>query len=102
MKRRAFLKGAIATAITPGAARAQGKSAARVLKWVPQADLTVVDPVVTTANITRYHAFMIWDQLYGLDSDLRPHPQMVEGHTVEDDGKRWTFRLREGLRFHDG
>jgi peptide/nickel transport system substrate-binding protein len=27
---------------------------------------------------------------------------MVEGHTVEDDGKHWTFRLREGLLFHDG
>src|SRR6516164_6726150 len=63
----------------PLVARAQGKSAARVLKYVPHADLTVIDPVVTTANITRYHALMIWDQLYGIDSDLRPHPQMVEG-----------------------
>jgi peptide/nickel transport system substrate-binding protein len=91
-----------AAAAWPLAARAQGKSAARVLKYVPHADLTVIDPVVTTANITRYHALMIWDQLYGIDSDLRPHPQMVEGHTVEEDGKHWTFRLREGLRFHDG
>jgi peptide/nickel transport system substrate-binding protein len=31
-----------------------------------------------------------------------PQPQMVEGHTVEEDGRRWTFRLREGLKFHDG
>src|SRR5262249_26381732 len=86
----------------PLVARAQGKSAARVLKYVPHADLTFINQFVTTANITRYHALMIWDQLYGIDSDLRPHPQMVEGHTVEEDGKHWTFRLREGLRFHDG
>jgi peptide/nickel transport system substrate-binding protein len=102
MKRRTFLKGAIAATVAPPVARAQVKSAARVLKFVPEADVTVLDPVLTTVNVTRFHALMIWDQLYGIDRDLRPHPQMVEGHTVEDDGKRWTFRLREGLRFHDG
>ena len=102
MKRRTFLKGAIAAAVAPPVARAQVKSATRVLKFVPEADVTVLDPVLTTVNVTRFHALMIWDQLYGIDRDLRPHPQMVEGHTVEDDGKRWTFRLREGLRFHDG
>ena len=75
---------------------------ARTLRYVPQADLTVIDPVVTTAYVTRHHALMVWDQLYGLDGQLRPQPQMVEGHTVEDDGKRWHFRLREGLVFHDG
>ena len=74
----------------------------RVLKFVPQADLTVIDPVMTTAYITRHHGLMVWDQLYGLDSKLQPQPQMVLGHTVEDDGKRWTFKLRPGLVFHDG
>jgi peptide/nickel transport system substrate-binding protein len=100
MLRRDLLKGAAATAAALASpALAQP---ARVLRFVPQADLTVIDPVVTTAYVTRYHALMVWDQLYGLDSELRPQPQMVEGHTVEDDGKRWTFRLREGLAFHDG
>ncbi len=105
MKRRTFLKGSLAGAILPRVAqrvRAAPVTTARVLKYVPHADLTILDPVVTTATITRYHALMIWDQLYGIDSGLRPQPQMVEGHTVEDDGKRWTFRLRDGLRFHDG
>ena len=103
MKRRTFLKGSLVAAISSRVSRrAHAAPAARVLKFVPHADLTILDPVVTTANITRYHALMIWDQLYGIDSGLRPHPQMVEGHTVEDDGKRWTFRLRDGLRFHDG
>src|SRR5215472_15516071 len=102
MKRRTFLTGALASAVLAPAVQTRGASTARVLKYVPHADLTVIDPVVTTAAITRYHAHAIWDQLYGVDSDLRPHPQMVEGHTVEEDGKHWTFRLREGLRFHDG
>jgi len=100
MRRREFLAAATA-AMLPAPGFAQ-PAAARVLKFIPQADLTVVDPVVTTAYITRHHGLMVWDTLYGLDSDLQVRPQMVEGQTVEEDGKRWTFRLREGLVFHDG
>jgi peptide/nickel transport system substrate-binding protein len=77
-------------------------ASARVLRYIPQSDVTVLDPVTTTAYVTRNHGLLIWDQLYGLDAQLRPQPQMVAGHTIEDDGKRWTFRLREGLAFHDG
>lgn len=77
-------------------------AAARTLRYVPQTDLTVLDPVFTTAYITRHHALMIYDQLFGLDSQLRPQPQMVEGYEAEGDGLTWRFRLREGLVFHDG
>jgi len=77
-------------------------NAARGLRYVPQADLTGIDPVMTTASITRYHATMVWDQLYGIDGNLQPQPQMVQGHTLEDGGRLWTFTLRDGLRFHDG
>ncbi|WP_239509877.1 ABC transporter substrate-binding protein, partial [Klebsiella oxytoca] len=46
--------------------------------------------------------FLVFDTLYGRDAEGRLQPQMVEGHVVEQDGLRWTLRLREGLRFHDG
>jgi len=101
MQRRSFLAGAATAAVPLGRAAAQ-KGAARLLRYVPQADLTVIDPVMTTAYITRYHAAMVWDQLYGIDSTLQPQPQMVQGHTLEEDGRLWTFTLRDGLRFHDG
>jgi peptide/nickel transport system substrate-binding protein len=105
MRRRTFLAGAAATSvplrrIAAQTVKAPGK--ASVLRYVPQADLTVIDPVMTTAYITRFHATMIWDQLYGIDSNLQPQPQMVEGHTIEDDGRLWTFTLRDGPRFTDG
>jgi peptide/nickel transport system substrate-binding protein len=101
MQRRSFLAvaaGSLASLSRPALAQGQRNT----LRFVPQSDLTVIDPVFTTAYVTRNHALMVWDQLYGLDSDLRPQPQMVEGHTVEDDGKLWTFTLRPGLKFHDG
>ncbi|MFC0407073.1 ABC transporter substrate-binding protein [Roseomonas elaeocarpi] len=83
----------------PGVARAQDR--AKLLRFVPQADLAVLDPVFTTAAVTTAHAEMVFDNLYGLDEQYRPQPQMVQGHTVSDDGLTWTMVLRDGLRFHD-
>ena len=104
MKRRDFLAAtAAATAGATLAAPALAQTAAaRTLRFVPHANLTVMDPVWTTAYVTRNHGFLVWDTLYGLDAEYRPQPQMVEGHRVEDDGRRWVFTLRSGLLFHDG
>lgn len=99
MLRRHLLTGAATVLAAPTLAQPQG---ARVLRFIPQADLTVLDTVLTTAYITRHHSLMVYDQLYGLDSQLRPQPQMVEGHTLEAGGLLWRFRLRDGLLFHDG
>ncbi|MBX6373003.1 MAG: ABC transporter substrate-binding protein [Acetobacteraceae bacterium] len=92
---------AVAGAALPRFAIAQ-PAQNRVLKMVPQANLTSLDPIWTTANITRNHGFMIYDTLYGMDASFEPRPQMAEGHVVEDDGRRVTITLRTGLRFHDG
>jgi len=74
----------------------------RLLKAVPQANLTSLDPIWTTANVTRNHGYMVYDTLYGTDAQFRPHPQMAEGHMEENEGRRVTITLRSGLRFHDG
>ena len=103
MKRRHFL-GASALSAAAALARpalAQG-TRARMLAFVPQANLTSLDPIWTTATVTRNYAFLVFDTLYGADARLTPSPQMVEGAVVEDDGRRWTMKLRDGLAFHDG
>ncbi len=104
MKRRTFLAtGAAATATATLAAPAIGRAAeARVLRFVPQSDVTILDPIWTTAYVTRNHGFMIFDTLYGIDNTYVARPQMVAGHTVEADGKQWTLTLRDGLAWHDG
>ena len=98
MKRRTLLA-APALLAMPSIARAQ---AARTLRFIPQADLTVLDPMWTTAYVTRNHAFMVYDTLFGQDTSYRPSPQMLESYTTENDGKTWTLTLRPGLMFHDG
>jgi peptide/nickel transport system substrate-binding protein len=75
---------------------------AQTLRFVPQANLSVLDPVFTTATVTGNHGWHVFDTLYGVDAELKPKPQMAEGAEVLDDGKRWRITLRPGLRFHDG
>jgi len=99
MKRRNFVTGAAVTLSLPRIARAQSRS---VLKFVPQADLTILDPITSVSYVTRNHAMLVFDTLYGVDIDNKPHPQMVAGHQIEQDGLQWTLTLRDGLRFHDG
>lgn len=100
MRRREFVAGvgAAAALSAPQIARADS---ARVLRFIPQADLTILDPMWTTAYVTRNHAFMVYDTLFGQDSQYRPSPQMLEGFTTENDGRTWRLTLRDGLRFHD-
>jgi peptide/nickel transport system substrate-binding protein len=98
IKRRTLLAtGAIALA-APHVARSQ---AAKTLKFIPQIDVPLLDPVVTSAYIARNHGFVIFDTLFGQDGDFKAQPQMVDGYTTEADGKTWRLTLRPGLKFHD-
>ena len=100
MKRRDFLAGSAALTLAAPAVRAAGDT--KLLKFIPQADIALLDPHFASALVTRNHAYMVFDTLYGVDDAARPRPQMAAGHVVEDDGKTWKITLREGLRFHDG
>jgi peptide/nickel transport system substrate-binding protein len=100
MKRRTLLRAAAATAL-PRFAIAQPASA-RVLRFVPQSNLTLLDPIVTTAAVTANHAYLVFDTLFGMNAALEAKPQMAEGYTVSDDGRTYLIKLREGLRWHDG
>jgi peptide/nickel transport system substrate-binding protein len=99
LHRRQFLTAAAATLAAPRLARAADQ---RVLKFVPQADLAVLDPIWTTATVTRNHAFLVFDTLYGQDNSFKAVPQMAEGAVPESDGKLWKITLRPGLTFHGG
>ncbi|WP_149541083.1 ABC transporter substrate-binding protein [Siccirubricoccus phaeus] len=103
MRRRHLLQASagITAASLAGPALAQS-ARDRVLRFVPQANLTSLDPIWTTAAVTEAHGWAVFDTLYGLTDDLKLQPQMAEGHSVSDDGRIWQIRLREGLRFHDG
>jgi len=97
MRRRTVLTAAAALA-TPRIVRAESD---RVLRFIPGSDLPSLDPVSGGGNTARDHCNMIYDQLFGLDADYRPHPQMLAGVRTDPDGKTWELTLRDGLLFHD-
>ncbi len=103
MDRRQFLITTSASAATlalPGYLRA----APRVeFRWIPQTDLTLLDPTFTTATITQNHAQMVFDTLYGMDNDYQPHPQMAIGprEGCRRPAAGW-ITLRDPLVFYDG
>ena len=73
-----------------------------VLRVVPHSNLAVLDPIWTTAYMSRNHGYMIYDTLFGTDENGKIKPQMVDSWTVSGDNRLWTFKLRKGLEFHDG
>jgi peptide/nickel transport system substrate-binding protein len=94
-----FTAGVAAALAAPSIARGAANA---TLKFIPQSDLTILDPIVTTVYTARNHGFMVFDTLFGMDSQYRMQPQMLAGVSVEDAGKRWKLTLRDGLLWHDG
>ena len=101
--RRSFLAGAATAATAFGTpALAQSPKRGGTLRFIPIADLKVLDPIWTTAYVTRDHAYMIYDTLFATDANYQVRPQMVDKYSVSRDQMKWSFTLRDGLKFHDG
>jgi peptide/nickel transport system substrate-binding protein len=84
--------------MSAGTALAQDE---KTITAVLHSGLRVLDPIITTAHITRNHGYMIYDVLIAQDKNFAPRPQMAD-FAVSDDGLTYTFTLRDGLKFHDG
>src|SRR5258708_5175331 len=96
---RRFLLASVATL---AAIVASSIASAQTIKVVMHSDVKALDPVWSGAYITRNHAYMIYDTLFAIDEKLQVKPQMVDSWTTSDDGLTWTFKLRDGLEWHDG
>jgi peptide/nickel transport system substrate-binding protein len=77
-------------------------ASAQTLKVVMHSDLKALDPIWSGAYITRNYGYLVYDVLFAVDENFRVKPQMVESHSTSDDGLTWTFKLRDGLEWHDG
>src|SRR5262249_19962241 len=105
MGRTSRLWAALATAVAAitGALLTQPAAAQqKMLRFVPEADLRSLDPIWTTAYITRNYGYMVYDTLFAVNDKFEVQPQMVDKWTLSDDKLTYTFTLRPGLKWHDG
>ena len=105
IKRRTFIKGASAAALAPAVVTSPALAQdwrATTLRFIPQANLTSINPIWTTATVTTNHGYYVYDTLFAVDMNFVPRPQMAEGAESFNDDRRWRIRLRDGLKFHDG
>ena len=105
MKRRSFLRAAAAAGATAGlgAPAVVAQSAReRTLRVAPLTALVSVDTMFNTSLVTTNHGYAVYDTLFGFTAKREITPQMAEGHLVEDGGRTYVIKLREGLKFHNG
>jgi len=69
MSRRQVLGGAAAVAATFGAPSVHAQKGRQTLRFVAEADLKILDPIWTTAYITRNHGYLVYDTLFGVDDN---------------------------------
>jgi len=97
------MRGAFKLLLAIGAICASlGGAHAVTLKAVMHSDVKIVDPIWTTAYISRNHGYMIYDTLFAMDEKGEIKPQMVDTWKQSADKLTFTFTLREGLLWHDG
>lgn len=103
MKRRTFLRTTAAAAATLQSPAVFAQTAReKTLRVAPLTALASIDTVFNTSLVTTNHGYAAYDTLFGFTSKREITPQMAEGHTVEDDGRTYVIKLREGLKFHNG
>ena len=98
-----FLRGTLAVIVIATVAALSWQARAEsTVRYVITGDLKILDPIYTTSAITIGHGYLVYDTLFAMDGNFEPKPQMVESWEVSADGMKYSFTLREGLKWHDG
>ena len=111
LRRSALAAASVAViACAPGAATPSASTAAKSLTPVKGGTLTwgqwdkidVIDPALTTGAAAGEIAQNVLDTLITLDGEQKPHAALATSWKIEDGGRKFTFALRDGVKFHDG
>jgi peptide/nickel transport system substrate-binding protein len=97
--RRVFSAGMGAMLMAPSISRG---AAASTLKFIPQSDLTILDPIITTVYTARNHGYMVFDTHFGMNGHYQMEPQMLDGVSVENDGPLRVASFRLTGPYHSG
>ena len=65
-------------------------------------DPLTLDPAVAGEMTSHQYIMQLFSGLVRLDDNLKPAPDIAQKWQVSNDGRTYTFYLRDDVRFHDG
>jgi peptide/nickel transport system substrate-binding protein len=93
--------GLVAISLTPGSSAP--KAGGKVRMSLADSDVTSFDPIVPFDNMSIWTMLHVYDQLVRVGKDGRSvEPDAADTWKVSQDGKIWTFHIRNGIKFSDG
>ena len=89
-------------AATTAAAITPARAAGNVMRIAIGSSLNNLDPMMTTIGDEYIYDNLAFNGLTRMREDLVVEPDLAESWSFSDDIKTWTFKLRKGVKFHDG
>src|SRR5687768_8916157 len=74
----------------------------KVLGYEWSGEKQSMDPADMHSGDDAYHIFGVYNRLVDIDDNFTVTPELATEWSISEDGKTWTFKLREGVKFHDG
>jgi len=73
-----------------------------VLRAAFSADPAGFDPVRGPSGMSHVVIEQVYSTLMALDPEANPYPELAESFEMSEDGLQYTFKLRPGVKFHNG
>jgi peptide/nickel transport system substrate-binding protein len=71
------------------------------LRLGAKTDIAALNPFVMTASMEHNVRSLVFEALL-MQSNSEPRPYLAESWKISEDGKRYEFRIKPGVRFHNG
>ena len=81
---------------------AAGDECIKILGYEWSGEKQSMDPADMHSGDDAYHTFAVYNRLVDIDDNFNVLPELATDWSVSPDGLTWTFKLREGVKFHSG
>jgi peptide/nickel transport system substrate-binding protein len=81
---------------------AAGDECVKVLGYEWSGEKQSMDPADMHSGDDAYHTFAVYNRLVDVDDNFKVLPELATEWSVSEDGLTWTFKLRDGVKFHSG
>ncbi len=86
----------------PVAPTPAGPKSGGALVFATSVDVPSLEPHLEAADAWHRRKALIYENLTWVDNDVVVKPQLAESWTISPDGLVYTFKLRQGVKFHNG